>query len=50
MRFKHYFHPPAIAAGFIAVLVGYSSSSVIVFQAAMVAGVMTMFVFRGNNK
>ena len=37
MRFKDYFHPPAIAAGFIAVLVGYSSSAVIVFQAASAA-------------
>jgi len=41
MRFKHYFHPPAIAAGFIAVLVGYSSSAVIVFQAASAAGATT---------
>ena len=57
MRIKHYFHLPTIAAGFIAVLVGYSSSAVIVFQAAtaagaafwgMVAGVMAMFVFKGK--
>ena len=41
MRFKEYFHPPAIAAGFIAVLVGYSGSAVIVFQAAQAAGADT---------
>ena len=38
MRFKEYLHIPAITAGFIAVLVGYSSSAVIVFQAAQAAG------------
>ena len=38
MQFKEYFHPPAIAAGFIAVLVGYTGSAVIVFQAAQAAG------------
>jgi benzoate membrane transport protein len=38
MQFKHYFHLPAITAGFIAVLVGYSSSAVIIFQAASSAG------------
>ncbi|MFT5504193.1 MAG: hypothetical protein ACI8XC_001908 [Gammaproteobacteria bacterium] len=29
MALKHYFHPPAIAAGFVAVLVGYTGSAVI---------------------
>ena len=38
MRFKDYFHIPAITAGFIAVLVGYTGSAVIVFQAAQAAG------------
>jgi benzoate membrane transport protein len=38
LSLQQYFHPPAIAAGFVAVLVGYSSSAVIVFQAAMSAG------------
>ena len=38
MSFKDYFHAPAITAGFVAVLVGYSSSAVIVFQAASAAG------------
>ena len=38
MTFKDYLHPPAIAAGFIAVLVGYTGSAVIVFQAAQAAG------------
>lgn len=38
MSFKQYFHPPAIAAGFAAVLIGYSGSAVIVFQAARAAG------------
>ena len=38
MTFKDYFHPPAIAAGFIAVLVGYTGSAVIIFQAAQAAG------------
>jgi len=37
MSFKHYFHAPAIAAGFAAVLIGYSGSAVIVFQAARAA-------------
>ncbi|MCP4390872.1 MAG: benzoate/H(+) symporter BenE family transporter, partial [Gammaproteobacteria bacterium] len=38
MSIKHYLHPPAIAAGFASVLIGYSSSAVIVFQAARAAG------------
>ncbi len=38
MSAKDYLHPPAIAAGFAAVLIGYSSSAVIVFQAASAAG------------
>jgi len=38
MSLKHYLHPPAVAAGFAAVLIGYSSSAVIVFQAARAAG------------
>lgn len=38
MKFNDYFHLPAIAAGFIAVLVGFTSSAVIVFQAATAAG------------
>lgn len=38
MTLKDYFHPPAIAAGFIAVLVGYTGSAVIIFQAAQAAG------------
>jgi benzoate membrane transport protein len=38
MPLRQYFHPPAIAAGFTAVLIGYSSSAVIIFQAAMSAG------------
>jgi benzoate membrane transport protein len=38
MSLKLYFHPPAIAAGFASVLIGYSSSAVIVFQAARAAG------------
>ena len=29
MKFKDYFHAPAIAAGFIAVLVGYTGSATI---------------------
>ena len=33
---RQYFHPPAIAAGFTAVLIGYAGSAVIVFQAAAV--------------
>jgi len=38
LTFKDYLYPPAIAAGFAAVLIGYSSSAVIVFQAASAAG------------
>jgi benzoate membrane transport protein len=38
MSLRQYFHPPAIAAGFTAVLIGYSSSAVIIYQAAMSAG------------
>jgi benzoate membrane transport protein len=38
MSFRDYFHLPAIAAGFISVLVGLTSSAVIVFQAAKAAG------------
>jgi benzoate membrane transport protein len=38
MTYKDYFHMPAIAAGFISVLVGLTSSAVIVFQAARAAG------------
>ncbi len=38
MKFSYYFHLPAITAGFIAVLVGFTSSAVIVFQAAKAAG------------
>ena len=38
MKFNDYFHLPAITAGFIAVLVGFTSSAVIVFQAAKAAG------------
>jgi benzoate membrane transport protein len=38
MELKRYFHPPAMAAGFVAVLVGYTGSAVIVFQAARAAG------------
>jgi len=38
LTLRDYFHPPAIAAGFTAVLIGYSGSAVIVFQAAMAAG------------
>ena len=35
---REFLHPPAIAAGFASVLIGYSSSAVIVFQAARAAG------------
>ena len=35
---KGFFSPPPISAGFIAVLVGYTSSAAIVFQAATAAG------------
>ena len=38
MPLRQYFHPPAIAAGLTAVLIGYAGSAVIVFQAAMSAG------------
>jgi len=38
MPIRQYFHPPAIAAGFTAVLIGYAGSAVIIFQAAMSAG------------
>ncbi len=38
MRWRDFFHAPAIAAGFASVLIGYSSSAVIVFQAARAAG------------
>lgn len=38
MKFNDFFHLPAITAGFIAVLVGFTSSAVIVFQAAKAAG------------
>ncbi len=38
MLIKDFFHLPAISAGFAAVLIGYSSSAVIVFQAARAAG------------
>jgi len=38
MTYKDYFHLPAIAAGFITVLVGLTSSAVIIFQAARAAG------------
>jgi benzoate membrane transport protein len=41
LSFRQYFHAPAIAAGFAAVLIGYSSSAVIVFQAAKAAGADT---------
>ena len=38
MLLKDYFHLPAITAGFVAVLVGYTGSAVIIFQAAQAAG------------
>ena len=38
MPLKDYFHLPAITAGFVAVLVGYTGSAVIIFQAAQAAG------------
>jgi benzoate membrane transport protein len=38
MKFSDYFHLPAITAGFISVLVGFTSSAAIVFQAAKAAG------------
>jgi len=36
---KNYFHLPAFVAGFVAVLVGYTGSAVIIFQAARTVGV-----------
>jgi benzoate membrane transport protein len=42
MSLREYFHVPAITAGFAAVLIGYSSSAVIVFQAAKAAGADTL--------
>lgn len=41
MSYKDYFHLPAITAGFVSVLVGFTSSAVIVFQAASAAGATT---------
>ncbi len=38
MSIRDFFHLPAITAGFVAVLVGYTGSAVIVFQAAQAAG------------
>ena len=38
LSFRQHFHLPAMAAGFAAVLIGYSGSAVIVFQAARAAG------------
>jgi benzoate membrane transport protein len=38
MKFSDYFHLPAITAGFISVLVGFTSSAAIIFQAAKAAG------------
>jgi benzoate membrane transport protein len=38
ISFRQYFHPPALAAGLASVLIGYSSSAVIIFQAARAAG------------
>lgn len=38
---RQYLHPPALAAGFASVLIGYSSSAVIIFQAARAAGAST---------
>ncbi|MFT5739986.1 MAG: benzoate membrane transport protein [Gammaproteobacteria bacterium] len=38
MFFTRYFHFPAIVAGFVTVLVGYTSSAVIIFQAAQAVG------------
>ena len=38
MSWRQFLHPPAIAAGFTAVLIGYTGSAVIIFQAAMAAG------------
>jgi len=38
LSLREYFHAPAIAAGFAAVLIGYSGSAIIVFQAAKAAG------------
>ena len=41
MSIKPYFHLPAISAAFASVLIGYSSSAVIIFQAARAAGADT---------
>lgn len=41
LSLRLYFHPPAIAAGLASVLIGYSSSAVIIFQAARAAGAST---------
>jgi len=41
VSYKDYFHLPAITAGFVSVLVGFTSSAVIVFQAASAAGATT---------
>ena len=38
LSFRQHFHLPSITAGFAAVLIGYSSSAIIVFQAARAAG------------
>ena len=38
LSLRQHFHLPAIAAGFAAVLIGYSSSAIIIFQAATAAG------------
>jgi benzoate membrane transport protein len=41
LSFRQYFHLPALAAGFASVLIGYSSSAVIIFQAAKAVGAST---------
>ncbi len=41
LSFRQYFHLPALAAGFASVLIGYSSSAVIIFQAAKAVGANT---------
>ncbi|MEM7292688.1 MAG: benzoate/H(+) symporter BenE family transporter, partial [Pseudomonadota bacterium] len=38
MTWRDYFHLPAVVAGFVAVLVGFTGSAVIVFHAAKAAG------------
>jgi len=45
MSCKDYFHLPAITAGFVSVLVGFTSSAVIVFRAAStaIAGLFAAF-------